>query len=136
MENLKVEKRTCTEIEKLLSLAHHYIEEDVSAHEMEKGLLSQLLCLGLVLLKYVIEQKVAQLAGYHPTTQEGEVLESKGLKERKYLSLFGMLDILRTRHWSKQRGSYYELDERLSLPKESFWSYNIQELIGENASRE
>lgn len=134
MENTKIAKRISAEIEKLLSLTQNYISKDISAHEIEKGLFAQLLQLGLVLLTYVIESKVNSLIGFSPKSEPGEILESKGLKERKYLSLFGLLDIFRPRHWSKQRGSYYELDQQLNLPKASHWSYNIQELIGENAS--
>lgn len=134
MESLKLEKRIGAEIEKLLELAQGYVWEDVSVHEMEKGLFGQLLKLGLVLLSLVIEHKGRALMGFSPRVEPGEVLESKGLKERKYLSLFGLMDVLRPRHWSKQRGSYYELDERLNFPKTSHWSYNLQELVGENAA--
>ena len=34
MESLKLEKRICTEIEKLLSLTQNYISQDVSVHEI------------------------------------------------------------------------------------------------------
>lgn len=134
MESIKLEKRICAEIEKLLSLTQNYISKDVSVAEVEKGLFVQLLKLGLVLLTHVIEQKVQGLLGVSPKPEEGEVLESKGLKERNYLSLFGPVLVSRPRHWSRQRGSHYELDERLNFPKASHWSYNLQELIGENAS--
>ncbi len=134
MESLKIEKRIGDELEKIIRLTQSYIYEEVSVGEMEKGILGQLLQLGLVLLSYVIEQKVKGLQGVFPKSEQGEELESKGLKERNYLSLFGMINVLRPRHWSKERGSYYELDERLNFPKASHWSYNLQELVGENAS--
>jgi hypothetical protein len=133
-KDFKIEEKIQAEIEELLLLTDDFISEDVSIHEMEKGILKRLLKLGLALLIYVIESKTKELTGYRPKSGEGKLLESKGLKERKYLSLFGWIDVLRPRHWSKEGGSYYELDERLNLPRASNWSYNLQEWIGENAA--
>ena len=113
MENVKIAKRIEEEIEKLSSLTQDYLSEKKSAQEMEKGILAQLLQIGKATLSFVIDKKSTDLVGYGPQTKEGEVLESKGLKVRKYLSLFGLFDITRPGHWSKERGNYYELDQRL-----------------------
>ena len=133
-KDFKIGEKIRVEIEKLLQLTDNYVVDDVSIHKMEKGLFKQLLRLGLALLIYVIESKMKELRGYSPQSKEGKRLESKGLKNRKYLSLFGWVDLSRPCHWSKAGGNYYELDERLDFPKASNWSYNLQELVGENAS--
>lgn len=133
MKKTELAEKLRIELDKLLALAEGYISEDVSMHKMEKGILKQLLQIGLAILKYIIASKIVNLRGYHPKSEEGEILESKGTKERKYLSIFGLLDILRTRHWSKKTGSHYELDKRLELPS-NLWSYNLQKWVGSNAS--
>ncbi len=134
MKNSEIDPRIEREIIKILELAENYKTVDVSVHEMEKGFLSHLLQLGLLLLKVVIEHKINGLIGFTPQSESGENLASKGPKERMYTSIFGRLYLIRPRHWLKSKGSYYELDERLSLPKTSNWSYLLQELVGENAS--
>ncbi len=134
MEKLENDPRIHREIQKIINLAQNYMSSDVSMHHIEKGLLRHLLQLGLVLLSVVIEQKIRSLRGFTPKTETGQSLESKGLKTRKYTSIFGRLTITRPRHWSKATGSYYELDNQLELPKMSTWSYLLQELVGENAS--
>ena len=133
MENLKKDKQVDFEISRLLELTTTYLSKDVSAHEMECGLFRQLLRLGFVLLTYIFTYKIEELVGFCPH-QDGEKLLSKGLKDRKYLSLFGEIELSRPRHWSAQSGSYYELDKRLHLPQSSHWSYLLQELVGENAA--
>ncbi len=134
MEKLENDPRIHQEIQKIISLAQNYMSSDVSLHQIENGLLRQLLRLGLVLLSVVIEQKTMSLRGFTPKAETGEALKSKGLKARNYTSIFGGMTILRPRHWSKAKGSYYELDNQLKLPKMSNWSYLLQELVGENAS--
>ena len=46
MKDFKVEEKIQAEIEKLLLLTDNYISEEVSIHEMEKGILKRLLKLG------------------------------------------------------------------------------------------
>lgn len=134
MNNSKIEKRIQDEIDKLLDLTNSYESEEISIRDMEKGIFSQLLKIGLALLQRLIRVKMQMLLHYRPKIEGGEYLESKGMKSRKYLSIFGNIAILRPRHWHKTTGSYYELDERLTLPKSSTWSYNLQEWIGENSA--
>jgi len=133
MENKEIAAKIQEELDKLLYLVEDYKTETVSVQEMEKGLLKQLLQIGLESLRYIIESKIEDLKGFRPKAEAGEKLESKGTKDRKYLSIFGLIELLRGMHWSKKRGSYYELDNCLNLPP-CLWSYNIQEWVGESAS--
>jgi hypothetical protein len=100
---------------------------------MERGILDGLLKLGYELLSHVIKSKSKQLSEKSEENESLEDLEKKGEKERKFLSIFGMMSIDRSLRWNKSQGVYYELDELLELPPNQ-WSYNLQEWIGENAS--
>ncbi len=124
---LKIEE----EIEKLLELGSSYIEEEKGLHQMERGILDQLLNLGLAVLKKVIDEKAKESPRY--IVDDGKP-KSIGQKPRKYLSLFGMLEIVRLGFWSKETGVYFTVDELLKLPVGTNWSYNLQELVGENSS--
>jgi hypothetical protein len=89
--------------------------------------------LGQELLRDVFERKAALLSENASENKRLIGLENKGKKARKYLSIFGMIEIERNLYWSRSKGSYYELDEVLKLPKKQ-WSYNLQEWVGETAS--
>lgn len=110
-----------------------YESDRISSQEIEQGLLSGLLQLGQELLRGVFEGKSALLSEKSRENKSLMNLENKGKKERKYLSIFGMIEIERSLYWSPSKGSYYELDEALKLPKKQ-WSYNLQEWVGETAS--
>ncbi len=119
------------EIENLLELSSSYGEEEIGLHEIEREILDQLLKVGLAVLKNVIALKTKESSHYEVADNNGK---SIGQKSRKYLSLFGKLDIARQGYWSKETGVYFTVDELLQLPSGTHWSYNIQELVGENSS--
>ncbi len=131
MEKRKLEEKIREEIEKLLELSEGYIGMEIEVHEMEKGILSQLLMLGLAILKVIISEKLKKLGGYEI---RNEVYKSTGKKSRNYLSLFGVLEIIRPSYWSKDSGEFHKLDECIKLPIGSYWSYNIQRLVGANST--
>ncbi len=131
MEKRKLEGKIKEEIENLLKLSESYVKKDLGVHEMEKGILAQLISLGLEILKCIISQKLRELENYEVVN---EFYKSTGKKPRKYLSLFGTLRIRRPSYWSKGLGQFHKLDEYLKLPIGSYWSYNIQNLVGANSS--
>lgn len=131
MEKIKLEVKIREEIEKLLEISEGYVGTEEGMAEVEKGLLKQLLMLGLALLNYIIKQKLRKINNYD---FEKPVLKSTGKKTRNYLSLFGLLKIERPSHWSKETGEVHKLDEYLKIPIGSFWSYNIEKLVGENST--
>lgn len=118
---------------KLRDLTILYVSKDVSITEMEQGLLKTVLSLCLNLLKFVINQKSKEYQDVLPVLQTGESLKKSGKRSRKYLSLFGPLEYKRSSCISDQRGLLFMTDEVLSMPK-VLWSYNIQELVGSQAS--
>ena len=132
-EKKRLEDILNSEMEKLSELTSSYVDRDVSVRKMEMGYLAVVLMLCLNLLKFVISVKVIQKSGVRPKEMAGEKISSKGQRIRKYLSIFGPLEFSRTTYHSKDRGLMFVLDECLSFPPD-LWSYNIQELIGGNAS--
>lgn len=134
MEKHQLTQRLKQKFEELVCLSDGYVESSDAMHDIEKGLLSQLLSIGLLLLRYIIARKLKQCKSYEFDMDNQAACQSKGKKERRYLSLFGPLFIQRPSHWSSGTGVVYKLDEHLQLPRGSCWSYNIQELVGESAS--
>jgi len=136
MEKKQLIEKLEEKFDELVALSDGYIESRDAMHEIEKGLLSQLLNIGLILLQYIIGSKLRQAKDYvfAMDMDTDADCQSKGKKARRYLSLFGWLRIKRPTHWHSSVGVIYKLDECLKLPRGSCWSYNIQELVGESAS--
>ena len=121
------------EVAKLTQLAEGYVEKDTRVDKMELGLLKELLSICYTLLEFILQQKINQKLDKIPKVSGGEKVFKKGLQSRNYQSLFGLHQLLRPSYWTKSLGKFFVLDEDLSLPKAK-WSYNLQELIGLNAS--
>ena len=121
------------EVSKLTQLAEGYLEKDTRVDKMELGLLKELLSICYTLLEFILQQKINQKLAKIPKVSGGEKVSKKGLQSRNYQSLFGFHQLLRPSYWTKSLGKFFVLDEDLSLPQAK-WSYNLQELIGLNAS--
>lgn len=133
MKEIELSEKIHQEISKLLEISDCYISSSAGAHEMEQGLLKQLIKLGYALLLHILEMRIKSESGCQIEPDLEEVIVNKGQTCRNYLSIFGMMVLLRPSHWSKQRGKMYISDESLKLPPHQC-SYFIQELIGESAS--
>ena len=133
MENSALSEIIKREVEKLTELAEGYIDKDTRVDKMELGLLKELLSICFTLLDFILQQKISQKLEKIPIVSPSEKIHHKGLQSRTYQSLFGQHHISRPSYWTKATGKLYVLDEDLSLPKAK-WSYNLQELIGLNAS--
>lgn len=120
-------------MEKLKTLSFQYIEKDTSIRKMESGFLSCVLSLCLSLLKFIISVKLAHHLTSNPLAGPELKYRNKGKRARQYLSLFGLMEFSRPSYYNKARGLVYPLDEALDFPPD-LWSYNIQELVGSNAS--
>jgi hypothetical protein len=134
MEKIKLEGKIKEEIEKLLKLSDGYLLKEVRMDEVEKGLLQQLLKIGLVILGCIVREKLKESRTYVPKNDTGQKMKSTGCRSRKYLSLFGHMEIERPSYWREGTGQFHKLDEILSLPVGQLWSYNIQSLVGKNSS--
>lgn len=133
-DKIRLETRIQEEIEKLLLLTEGYADSRAPAHTIEKGLFRQLLELGKTLLLYIFNTRISQLRSQGAPQRDGEVLRYKGNESRHYLSLFGLLAIVRPSYWSKELGKVHPTDGELSLPLRHNWSYVIEELVGETAA--
>ena len=129
----RLEQILTQEMKKLGGLTTQYIESDTSVRQMERGYLSTVISLCLSLLKFVISVKLGQCSELYPLDKDGKRMRCKGSRPRKYLSLFGELEFSRPSYYSSTKKMVYPLDESLNFPPD-LWSYNIQELVGGNAS--
>ena len=134
MENIRLQVRIQEEIEKLMVISEGYVESEESAHLIEKGLFKQMLSLGLSLLSYILERRILRYSESAKVKAGVDHLRYKGQSLRQYLSIFGLLTLKRSSYWSKETGKVHPVDSHLSLPLTSYWSYNIEELVGENAA--
>jgi hypothetical protein len=133
MESIDVTQRIQEEISKLMTLTHGYVEGDLPAHKIERGLLTQLLVLGHTLLLYIIRSRISKVQEIRALPVDGVAVERKGPESRDYVSLFGRMSFVRPSYWSRSRGKFHVSDDLLELPPGS-WSYNLQELLGTSAS--
>ena len=131
MEKCEIEIKIEEKIEQLYLLSAGYKDQELGLHEMEKGILAELLNIGLSFLEKIIKEKTDQLDAYDIDLGS---YKSIGEKPRKYLSIFGSLCMKRQGYWSEQSGQFYKLDELLKLPPGIYWSYNIQDLVGTSSS--
>lgn len=131
-EKRRLEEMLDTEMKKLRKLVEGYVEGSSGIAEMEKGLLTGVLGLCLVLLKFIISVKGAEDLSDQLVCGEEETIKRSGCRRRRYLSLFGHLEFERQSYHSNHRGMLYPLDEVLSMPAD-LPSYNIQELMGQGA---
>jgi hypothetical protein len=134
MENIRLQEEIREEIEKLMVIAEDFSQSKTAAHTIEKGIFKQLLVLGLSLLSYIFKKRIGQIIAQGTPKKDGIPLRNKGLEICQYLSLFGLLEIERPSYWDKDLGKIHPTDSELCLPISSFWSYNIEELVGENAA--
>lgn len=98
-------------------------------HEVERGLLSNLLKLGLQLLEYYIllVQMLVKQQGT-PVDRLGTRMVNKGHCSRGYVSIFGRMKINRVKYYSTREKIYYALDEVLGLPAHHY-SYLLDDWL-------
>lgn len=121
------------EMAQLRHLTKEYVEGSTPICSIEKGYLSQVLGLCLSLLNFVIKAKLSSLAECSVPAVGTQRLRNKGVRLRKYLSLFGLLEFARPSYCMAGIGMVYPLDEALHLPQ-GLWSYNIQQYTAQSAS--
>jgi len=121
------------EMEKLRAQTEMFSEKDVAIHEMEMGYFRTVLDLCYQLLVFMIALKTEEKKDKRPLYSSDKRGESKGWQARVYQSLFGKIEFSRPSYWIEGLGKIYVLDEDLCFPKDGL-SYNLQELLGGNAS--
>ncbi len=116
-----------------------YLRSDALNHDLhvvERELFSRLLALGRTLLQVFLHARGTGDSGPVVRGHSGESLPRHEVKQRGYLSIFGELEIKRTRYWKRGQPGVCPLDAELNLPAER-QSYLLQEwgtLLGMNDS--
>jgi hypothetical protein len=108
-----------------------YVENDAlnqQLHEVEKKLFHLLLTLGLSLMKEVIAHHGTEKVGSELSLDNGQTLPYHSLKSCQYLSIFGLLDIVRSYYWEKGQEGYCPLDAKLNLPERRY-SYLLDQWV-------
>ncbi|MBF5058545.1 ISKra4 family transposase [Candidatus Neptunochlamydia vexilliferae] len=106
-----------------------YVQEEAQnqqINEVEKGIFRSLLELGLTFLRIFLQQKGVGYKGRVHLDKEGNERSYHSKKNKKYLSIFGKISILRACYWTKEKGEIYPLDTELNMPKIEH-SYVLQE---------
>jgi hypothetical protein len=134
MTETAIPQAISSEIDKLMSLCQGFTQLPHAMHVMETSILKHLLTLGKTLLVQIVTQHQAAENTASPILVKGQKAEKKGLSARDYLSIFGMISIERQAYYEQSIGKFHPLDDLLQLPNGTAWSYNLQEIVAENAS--
>jgi len=133
-EKTRISEVLGTEIKKLLEMRDDFKDNTVPMHKMEMAILDQLLRIGLSVLEQVVEEKLEELSRTVYEISPEINYKNTGKRPRDYLSIFGSLKIYRPTMLLEGEGNLFLLDELLELPVGTKLSYNLQDLLGENAS--
>ena len=99
------------------------------AHEMERGIFSRVLSLGLTMMKlYFSRRGTGDVGAGIIETGDRKLTRSKGLFERAYFSIFGKLEVPRTRYRARLGESVFPLDRLVNFP-ERCYSYVLQQMM-------
>jgi len=109
-------------------LQHVQTEENISAYDMERSILGQLLRLGYLLLQLYFNTQREGFSAHEWETEEGKQLPYHGERKRIYYSIFGKLPIWRPYFYEQGVGSALPLDEKLSLG-EGQYSDLLREIV-------
>jgi len=98
------------------------------AHEIERGVFSLILAIGISAMKLYFAERGTGDVGDAIIETGGRLLtRTKGLFERAYFSIFGKLDVPRTRYRARAGVSIFPLDREVNLPQRCY-SYFLQEI--------
>jgi hypothetical protein len=117
------------QLDDLVAFLDSALRQNDSLHSMERGIWKRLLLLGHQLVALVFEQCGCGDLGESLTLPDGrEVYRLETLHHRRYVSIFGVFDLLRTAYGSRegQKIDFIPLDNRLALPEGPF-SYVLQD---------
>lgn len=100
----------------------------LEAHEAERRVFAMLLAVGLAAMKLYFAERGTGDVGSAIIQTGGRVLRRlKGLFECAYFSIFGKLEVPRTRYRARTGESTFPLDREVNLP-ERCYSYFLQEV--------
>jgi hypothetical protein len=117
------------QLDALVAFLDNALHQNAPLHCMEQTIWTQLLRLGHQLVALVLDQCGSGDLGESLTLPDGrEVHRLETLHRRRYISIFGPFDLLRTAYGSRegQKIDFVPVDNRLQLPASDF-SYVLQD---------
>jgi len=102
--------------------------EQIEAHKMEQHIFREVLLMGLSMMNTYFNTVETNDVGPSITGENGVELKRHSVKSRKYISIFGDLDVERQIYWAKGSGCIAPLDQHCNLPEQPY-SYFLQEII-------
>lgn len=105
-----------------------------SLHEIEHSLFKLLLTMGKDLLGHFLQKKSAENKAPF-AIKDNEKLPFHAMKKRKYLSIFGDIEIIRPYFWKSGSVGLFPMDAELNMPKHHH-SYLLDKWIQHRATEE
>ena len=128
--NTSIAENIQSKLGELIKMVSGESSQGKTAHEIEGQLWREMLAMGQQLMQLFFttqEQHEVKRRVYETGGIEYPYI---GQRDRKYVSLFGDVTVLRAGYWCKGLESQFPLDDQLSLPQRSF-SDLVQERISE-----
>jgi hypothetical protein len=118
------------QLDEIIVKIEHQSKKGLKLHEVEVSLFRSLLKLGLDLLRYYIFLVNVTLGlQAPPRDSSGNEMRNKGNLSSPYFSVFGRIEIERTKYYSTIDKSYYALDAVLGIAKDRY-SYILKDWMG------
>lgn len=130
MEFYNIEQ-TVVEQKRMWADVRTFVEETavgMQLHEAEKELFKMMLKMGRSLLEELIARNGTGKKGDAITEEDGKEYKYQGIRPKRYLSVFGEIQIRRAYYWSKGEEGRYPIDEILNLPQRQH-SYLLQQWL-------
>ena len=117
-----------TDIEGLIERMSGEASQSKTAYEVEGELWWQVLLIGQQLLQLFFLARDAAEPQAKQIDRDGKTYPYVGSRQRRYVSLFGEVQVRRACYWLKGADSHYPLDEALNLPMRCFSDHVQQRL--------
>ena len=117
-----------TDIEGLIESMSGEDSQSKTAYEVEGDLWWQVLLIGQQLLQLFFLTRDAADPQAKQIDRDGNTYPYVGQRQRRYVSLFGEVQVRRACYWLQGAGGLYPLDEALSLPARCFSDHLQQRL--------
>jgi hypothetical protein len=108
------------EFDHLLDSLREHAEGRSTAYQVERDLFTRLLALGRLLLKIFFAHCARRSAQQKVTSSDGMSLSVHSHKPRRYVSVFGEIEIERPYFWARGEAGRFPMDEALSLPEDTY----------------
>lgn len=114
-------------LDSILKMVERFADQKIDAHDVERKVFDKLLVIGLELMKCFFARAGTGNVGSR-LLRDGKILKiQKNLQSKGYFSIFGKLNVPRSRYRERVGESSFPLDAQVNLPKRCY-SYVLQEM--------